>query len=244
MSSEKNDKVADNDFVNKITLDYLVNGKNKDKVVFKFEKKVSVVDKRFYKKRVLQVVKDLLNKDSCFLEMSCDVDKSFNAFLYECVSLLKMIDKRDIMQEEYKDFDKLAEENENLELEPNFNKIDFNKNNELLFKKSNVPKTTCLDNFVSFKENDAECSKTISFPMKKKINLKNPELKVKGLEKICKKKNITNIISENNETIKENESKSKDLESKDLESKDLESKDLESKDLESKDLEETIKNNQ
>ena len=54
---------------------------------------------RFYRKRILSTTKDLLRENS----INSDIDNSFLNYAQELIKYYKFIDKKDILQEEYKD---------------------------------------------------------------------------------------------------------------------------------------------
>ena len=60
---------------------------------------VSDEDREFYKKRVYQMTKELLRGK----KINSMIDESFNEFLNITIKHLKFVDKKDIIQNDYKD---------------------------------------------------------------------------------------------------------------------------------------------
>ena len=80
----------------KIDLLYLTNYLDNKKVK---EKEIKKKEIKFYKKRILQVTKDLLKGNS----ISDDVDTVYIDYIKTLIDHFKFIDKKDMIQEEYKD---------------------------------------------------------------------------------------------------------------------------------------------
>ena len=87
---------------NEIDLLYFTNNQARRKMVEKEEEeknKISKGDKKFYKKRIIQLTKDLLKKESD----NNIINSSFNAYIKTAIDFFQFIDKKEIMQDEYKD---------------------------------------------------------------------------------------------------------------------------------------------
>jgi hypothetical protein len=156
-------------------------------------------DKKFYKKRIYDLTRRLLVKktDATYdLELiPAHIINAFEIFCKTTIDYFKNLDKSDIIQEDYvglfpNDVDNEMKEEEQLE---------NGENNEI-----KIITQECIDNLFYGKINKTEpnslekiVKRTILFnnenevvlPRKKKINLKDPSLKNKGI--VCKKKNIT-----------------------------------------------------
>lgn len=177
-------------FVNQITLDCLMNKEQYAKYVAqKISKRISNKDKKFYRRRIINVTKELLLPDSS-LNILPDVKYVFDNYVKSCVHYFKLIDNNDIIQEEYKDYQDVemdfTQELESLE------SINNKKENDALFMRSIKIIKPSLDKFVKKGESTQE---TFFIPQQKEIDLSNPLLKNKG---ICKKKNKNNIYEEIN----------------------------------------------
>jgi hypothetical protein len=179
--------------VNEINLHYLLND---FKQTIQSKKPVSSKNKKFYRKRVIQLTKDLFN-DDCVVDgdhlleshkkYHPDIYKSFESYIATCIDYFQTIDRTDILQEDYKDLedsltqlDNLLEPDESGSLEHTTQDAD-----KYIMRQINMKNAT-LDNLV--KRTVIKKEEPI-LPKKKKINLKDPELKNKG---ISKKDNLTN----------------------------------------------------
>jgi hypothetical protein len=180
-------------YINNLTLDCLLN-KNILQKITNNKYEINEKDKKFYKKRIYLLFKNLLNneidKDDIFFS---EINKTFEYFVYSSIRYFKSIDKNDILQEEYIDLviEQHHDIKENIEdyklLEINNKFIHYNNefNKKINVEKQNIEKHDII------------------YPIKKKINLKHPKLKIKGLNNGQMKKNNINT---NYETMdKENE---------------------------------------
>lgn len=134
-------------------------------------KELSKKDIKFYRKRIIQLTRNLLyKKDSDILDNI--LLKHFNDFTFLCIEYFKNMDANDLLQKEFADI--------NLNLEEEFSDTsqdDINYDNQII--KKNTKKIT-MDQFI----NKTPKSKPIILPIKKTINLDDPKLKMKD----CKEK--------------------------------------------------------
>jgi len=165
-------------FVNQITLDYLINSNQLKNHLEKIKtKSASRKDKKFYRKRIMNLTKDLLICKELEEPLLPDVKETFENFVKTCVEYFKTLDQCDIIQEDYnemEEFDTIINDNKILSVEDA---------NNLIMRSV---KLTSLDKLVKrtvFKKEE------IIMPIQKEINLNEPYLKNKG---ICQKKNIIN----------------------------------------------------
>ena len=87
-------------------------------------------DKKFYRKRVIQLTKDLYTNDIDKYNVPLiDVKRLFNKYIKECIDVLKLIDTNDQHQDEYID---LSSNKINITDDISFNLID---NDSMLFNK-------------------------------------------------------------------------------------------------------------
>jgi len=155
-------------------------------------------DKKFYKKRISNIVKILLNDienvedDKNNYQLFPDIKKSFDVFIKTSIDYFKSMDKCDIIQSDYNNLDigngstsKL--ENKNCDI-TNHNHDDNNNEINSLMMRKIIQKKNSMDSFV--KRVPTHKITTI-IPQKKKINLHNPELKTKGIDKPETDKNIS-----------------------------------------------------
>jgi hypothetical protein len=183
------------DLVHQITVDCLIN----KEVYLKMQKSslmhsINKKEKKFYRKRVLNLTRELLlKKDTSYNEINPDIKNSFDNFVKTCIHYFKTIDRNDIIQEEYNHFDDDPDNNDNEKCSDTTNLNDYNnENNNKLFMRS-IKIKNGLENFVtikSFKKPDE-----MILPKIKDINLEEPTLRNKG---IIKKENITIKYDETN----------------------------------------------
>ena len=156
---------------------------------------ISKKDKKFYRKRILNLTRELFFSSDAG---NHDVNDAFMNYIYYCVAHFKQTDTNDILQGEYTGFDEGLcgdmddEMDADMDLDANADEDDelsVSSYNSSMMKKIVKPNT--LDNFIIrnvIKKNNAE-----HLPIQKEINLKDPQLRVKG---IVKKKNLTNTYEE------------------------------------------------
>lgn len=128
---------------------------------------VSQEDREFYKKRVYQMTKELLRGK----KINSTIDESFNEFLNVTIKHLKFIDKKDIIQKDYKDIKEKEKK-----LDKNFEIMDKNK----LMMKDKKNKKKTIKEFVNIVNKKKQPK--VFLPEKKVINLKSTELKEKGIK--------------------------------------------------------------
>jgi hypothetical protein len=159
----------------------------------KFEKKMAPnkKDQKFYRKRILALTKELLYQDDeenqnqnqkassstgdnpPVIVPGPDVRQSFNSYIKGCIEHFKMTDKTDILQESYADM-----MNDVPDIPVECGEYNQEEANQLMMRsvKMNAP---TMDKFVKrtllYKEDPPP------LPTQKKLNLKDPALKVKGL---------------------------------------------------------------
>lgn len=187
-------KYMSESLINQITIDYLI---NKDLYAKCINKQVvhdnNKKDKRFYRKRISSLIKELLLGESP-VNITPDVKYAFDNFAKTCIQYFKMIDSVDIIQEDYTSII----ENENLAKLDNvlgatdaLNQDDANK---LMMRSINISALT-MDNFVT-KHHITQLDKMV-LPKERNLNLTDPLLKKKGI-KSNKKKNINTKYEETN----------------------------------------------
>ena len=130
-----------------------------------------------------------------------------------CIHYLKIIDKTDIIQEDYKDIAESIILNLDMNTELDIDDIKTKEEADLLLLRSIKIANPSLDNFVKRKYTKAP--EKMVMPQQKDINLRDPNLKIKGIKEkekekekdnlnSEKKKNITNIYDKNENTEKNN----------------------------------------
>ncbi len=177
-------------FVDQVTLDCLLNKEIMGKQLMKQrEKQINKEDLKFYKKRIFNLFKEIISNNLPD-DLSPDVKYAYDTFIKSTINYFKVIDNNDLLQEEYKDI--LNDEKiQNNQLEDiNSNSIEADK----LIMRS-VKMDVTLDKYIKRKTNKKE--ENIILPKSRDVDIKNPELKNKGL-----KKNITNIYEDNKKNEK------------------------------------------
>jgi hypothetical protein len=176
--------MSDN-FVNQITLDCLINKEQYNKCVQnKMSKIVCRQEKKFYKKRLVDLTKDLLSKPSVYEKtIFPDVKYAFDVYTKTCVEYFKSLDNNDILQEEYKNIDHESI----LQTDPVLQQTQQDAD-KLLMRNIQIKP---LDKFV--KRICTKKEEEIIIPKQKDVNLTDPVLKNKGIIK-KKKKEKENIL--------------------------------------------------
>ena len=179
--------------INKITLEYLMTKDQYEKMNKSTnEKLISKNDRKFYRRRILNLTRNMLiNKspDNLFP----DVKKSFDNFMKTCVGYFKVIDEIDIIQNENENnkedldinIDNFLDEATIHELDKN-DIISIEEANNLMMRSIKINNIT-MDKYL-IKKTTVE-KKQPNYPKQKNIDLKDPSLKNKG---ISKKNNINN----------------------------------------------------
>jgi len=188
--------------LNSLTIEYFSNTGLYNKYVNKVDadKFINNSDKKFYRKRIINETKKMLKDEFD----SNELREIFNKYIFSLINHFKIIDTNDILQKQF-----LEDNSQNiindisniyisgLDISNNIEMIDeiniYDVSNcspdELLFKKKEC-KILTMDNFINVKQRKRE---TINLPLKKNINLREPELKMKGIQKKIKKENIDNL---------------------------------------------------
>ena len=159
---------------NDIDLLYFSNTYGLKKLIEKKEQKKIIInkeDKKFYKKRIIQLTKDLL-KGKCDNNI---INASFNAYIKTAIEDFKFIDKKEIIQEEYKDLEKKKKVNKKIE---EFKLIDSDK---LMMKEIKNKTNDNIKNFAVVKNKKKKDK--MKTPKQKEINIKTDKLKNKGVKK-------------------------------------------------------------
>ena len=205
------------EYINKITIDCLINKgqyKNKNDPLLE---KINKHDKKFYRKRIYNLAKELLLSKEEPKNIFPDVKHSFDNFIKSCIDYFKALDNNDIIQGDFNIQDDLNIQGDlNIDILDNINHIDnldIDNTNHIdnleevdksFIRSINIPKPS-LNGFII----KNKIKKSIIIPNKKEINLKDPSLRIKGIIKSEKKKNINNKYDEINkkkENEKDNES--------------------------------------
>ena len=185
---ESESELESDAFLNQVSLDYLINRKQyKIHLTNTINKKINKKDKKFYRRRIQSLTKELLSKEEEEIAVSPDIKYAFDNFIKTCIHYFKMLDKNDIIQEDYNEFDCEIKENVEISESSQFLK----EENEKLLMRSVKMTNHSLDNFIKIKM--TKSPEELIIPQQKEINLKDPVLKNKG---VIKKKNIINNYGE------------------------------------------------
>lgn len=195
--------------LNHITLEYFSNIGLYNKIISKngIEHHISKSDKKFYKKRIINETKKML-KDEFQSDIVIDI---FNRYIFSLINHFKMVDTNELLQKEFLDgsnndliypyadissnlYNKYISMDQTDIEEDNDNNIDISvvsncNPNELLFKQKDC-KILTMDDFITKKSKQKE---KVNYPLMKNINLREPDLKMKGIQKKIKKENINNV---------------------------------------------------
>jgi hypothetical protein len=208
-------------FVDQVTLDCLLNKSLfNTQVKNKKAQSVNKEDKKFYKKRIYNLFKEMLINKAEPEDLFPDVKYAYDNFINSSINYFKTIDNNDLLQEEYKTLDETALENINAIPELG-DDVGLEEADKLMMRSIKIT-TQTLDKYV--KRKNIKPEEKLILPKQKEVNLMDPELKVKGLNSNnssnnninIKKKNITNKYDElintkkeNKETIDKNEIQNK-----------------------------------
>jgi hypothetical protein len=177
------------DILHRLTLEYLVNKQyNKNNISSQYQcKPIRKKEQRFYKKRIINITRELLMAtETDEFETTDDIKHAFNTYIKTCVEYFKTTDMSDILQEDYKnDTENLlaTDANDDTECPENSFLVEDTKR---MMKRMEREKNT-LDTFVT--NLSQENGETVITTMQKKINIKDPILRNKGIRK---RKNIPN----------------------------------------------------
>jgi hypothetical protein len=177
------------DNISELTLEYLMNKEQYEKYLVQRNPKTKLnnkKDKKFYRRRIFDLTKQLLSNESPENLMP-DVKYAFENYVNACINFYKILDKTDIIQEDYTGLEIDIKNEINID---NIGNAD--EANQLMMRSIKISHPpSLLDNFVKIKNAKPQVEPVI--PKQKDINLKDPNLKNKGILYLKKKKkNITN----------------------------------------------------
>jgi hypothetical protein len=203
-------------FVDQVTLDCLLNKSLfNTQVKNKKAQSVNKEERKFYKKRIYNLFKEILINKAEPADLLPDVKYTYDNFINASINYFKTIDNNDLLQEEYKTLHEEALVNIN-GIPDLGDDIALEEADKFMMRSIKI-KTPSLDKYVKRKSIKPE--ERLILPKQKEVNLMDPELKVKGLQSnnnnIIKKKNITNKYDELINTKKENKETNDENEIKD-----------------------------
>ena len=181
------------DFVNRVTLDCLVNKEMySNQIKTKKERALSKEDKRFYRKRIYSLFKEIISGKPP-QDLFLDVKSTYETFVTTAINYFKAIDRSDIIQSEYGESVSVEDlSNNTIDGSMNCSINDATDYNEGLLSSLRSVKmnTPTLDKYVT--KIRTKKKEELILPQQKDINLQNPEFKSKGV----KKNNITSIYED------------------------------------------------
>ena len=181
------------DFENRVTLDCLLNKEMySNQIKTKKERALSKEDKRFYRKRIYSLFKEIISGKPP-PDLFLDVKSTYETFVTTAINYFKAIDRSDIIQSEYGEsvsVEDLSNNTIDCSINCSINgTTDYNEGllSSLRSVKMNTP---TLDKYVT--KIRTKKKEELILPQQKDINLQNPEFKSKGV----KKNNITSIYED------------------------------------------------
>jgi len=184
------------DNINKINMKFLLNKQYSVNSNDNREKNNSSVcnnDLKFYKKRIIDISKKIINNETENNETTSCIINSFNLFAINCIKHFKTIDINDEYQSNF---------NDTVKKEKKIRKFvsfedDKNKINEILFKEEKIP---TLDSFITkIKTIDEE----MILPKQIIPNIYKPENRHKNIKK--KQNKISSLYNEEEKRIHKKE---------------------------------------
>ena len=193
--------------INQITLDCLLNKKMyNNQIINKKSKQVNHEERKFYRKRIYNLFKDIISGNAQTQEeLPLDVKYAYDNYVNATINYFKILDSNDIIQSEHNDCENITEKDKN-QTEVEKEDIDISYNtveaaDAILLRSVKIDVPT-LDKYVKrTKTKPTKELPQLIIPKQKEINLNDPQLKNKGI-----KNNITNIYEDKN-AKKENEEK-------------------------------------
>ena len=98
--------MVQNEAVEKINREYLTN--NMDNIVRNKCVIVKKKDKKFYRKRILALTKNLLSNDET--DFPSEIERYFKEYIGSCIDYFKTVDNNDLRQDEYRYMDEDKDE--------------------------------------------------------------------------------------------------------------------------------------
>ena len=192
------------DNINYITLEIMANSDTYNKYLKRNNLEHDTVlkgDKRFYRKRIAAMAKDILNNNvnnNSDSPINDVIINAFNTFARLCISHFKFKDTMDNIQGDYKDM-VLVDTCDGASGVDNIEGWSMDEANKLFMKQLDK-KVITMDNFVT---KTSPPQDEMIIPKTKELNLKDPKYKKKDIKKGFTKNYINNGIkwSDTNEVI-------------------------------------------
>lgn len=163
--------------LNQIDLEYLMNPVQYKKYLNKYDETVvNKEDVKFYRRRIIQLTRDLIAEK----KFHSNLQACFNNYVVECIKHLKFMDKKDFIQGEYVS----VTTNKKISRPFQTQEEKLEDVNGLMMNNSQTKGPT-LENFITVKKTHLEPEERI-IPIQKNINLRDPQLRKKGVRKKSK----------------------------------------------------------
>lgn len=172
---------------------------------------------RFYKKRILQLVKDIMRKK----ETTNEIVIPFNNFVVSAIEHFKFEDKKSIIQSEYEEIE--CDDNKGVCKRVKYEDVESGKDknetiskleegNSLMMKNMTI-KTMTIEGFLPLVRTQLKPVEQPQMPQQKNYNLKDPKFRTKGVEE----KNLNKVYSPqktNDKTVEKKDTKQEEQKSK------------------------------
>lgn len=141
-------------------------------------------DKEFYKGRIINTIKELLNNEVKDPYINEDIKQTFSIFIKLLIGYYKMDDKHDLYQEEYSDFIQKNELKKECSEDTIIENVEIKNINNCLFN-SRINKkndTANLRDFLNITKTSSENNQEEPYlPIVKNPNIRDTKFKTKGL---------------------------------------------------------------
>jgi phage-related protein len=192
------------DNINYITLEIMANSDTYNKYLKRNNLEHDTVlkgDKRFYRKRIAAMAKDILNNNvnnNSDSPINDVIINAFNTFARLCISHFKFKDTMDNIQGDYKDMNLVNTSTGEASVDT-INGWSMDEANKLFMKQVDK-KVITMDNFV---KKTSPPQDEMIIPKTKDLNLKDPKYKKKDIKKGFTKNHISNGVkwADTNEVI-------------------------------------------
>ena len=145
-------------------------------------------EKRFYRKRIISMAKDILFNNNSGQDE--EILNAFNTYARTCISYFKFKDTMDTIQGEYTNMN-IADGADGADADMTDIDLDISEANKL-FMRQMEKKVLTLDNFVI---KTAPPPDEMVVPQTKDFNLKDPKYKKKDIKKFSKQKSSLNHLA-------------------------------------------------
>ena len=190
--------MSDN-LISKLTIEYLMNKDQYARYISQNQqtsdtKTINKKDKKFYKRRIFDLTKQLLNNEKP-QQIFPDVSTAFDSYAKICIEYFKILDKTDILQEDYDGLTDAVNPNDSSIAENTQTEV-----NKLLMRSFNITEPNALEKLVK-RTSTKIAQKPLIMPIQKDINLKDPALRVKGIKNEQKHEQKHEHIGKNNNIV-------------------------------------------